>query len=140
LGKALSEVRILHFVFVATWFLFLLLPWYLGSSSLGLPDYLPIVLGLVCVSDIAIASVLRTRYISTSAEILRAEPENQAALAKWRMGNVISFTFAQTVTLFGFLLRFLGAQWKVAGVFFAAGLLLLLLWTPRAITTTDGRS
>ncbi len=35
------------------------------------------------------------------------------------------------VPLFGLLLKFLGASWNVAGPFFAVGILLMLVWTPR---------
>jgi hypothetical protein len=31
----------------------------------------------------------------------------------------------------GFLVKMLGADWRTAGPFFAAGILLMVLWTPR---------
>ena len=117
MDKTLAEVRILHFVFVATWFVFLLLPWYSGTRDIGLPTFFPAALAFVCLTDITIAFVLRTRYVSNSAETLRLEPENRATLAKWRTGNLVSFAFAQTVTLFGFLVRFFGWGWNIAEYF-----------------------
>jgi len=33
--------------------------------------------------------------------------------------------------LFGVVLKFLGVRWTVAGLFFAFGLVLLVLWMPR---------
>jgi hypothetical protein len=61
---------------------------------------------------------------------LNEQPENTQALVQWRSVNIVSFAQAETVTLFGVALKFLGAGWPVAGVFFFAGLA-LLLWTPR---------
>ena len=58
-------------------------------------------------------------------------PNDPAALNQWRLGMIGSFVFAETIALLGFVLRFLGAQWKIAGSFFAFAILLMLLWTPR---------
>jgi len=43
-------------------------------------------------------------------EVLRSEPENGVALAQWHVGNIFSFAQAETVTLFGVVLKFLGAS------------------------------
>jgi hypothetical protein len=134
--KAFREIRLLHLGFVATWFLLLLVFEFISPVKSSLPAYFPAALGLVCITDITIGFVQRTRYISAATEILRAEPQSQVGLAKWRMANILSFTFAQTVTLFGFLLKFLGWSWNIAGIFFGVGLALLLLWTPRKIQLT----
>jgi hypothetical protein len=48
-------------------------------------------------------------------------------------GNLVSFAFAESVMLFGVVLKFLGERWSVASLFFGVGLLLLLLWSPRKI-------
>jgi hypothetical protein len=64
-------------------------------------------------------------------EVLQREPEDSAALARWRFANILSCAFAESVTLLGFALKVLGASWGIAGWFFAGGLILLLLWTPR---------
>jgi len=75
----------------------------------------------------------RSRHLSEAAKILGQDPVNRSGIAKWRMANVLSFAFAQTVTLFGFVLRFLDVEWKIAGVFYGVGFLLLILWAPRRI-------
>jgi len=133
--EALKAVRQLHIAFVTTWFLFLLLFKFLPPPTGSPPAFLPTAMGMVCVSDVTLAFFWRSRYVSASIEILRAQPENASALARWRTGNILSFAMAETVTLFGFALRYLGAPWNVAGIFFAVGLALLLLWTPRAISS-----
>ncbi len=46
---------------------------------------------------------------------------------------MLSFCIAETITLFGLVLKFLGFDWNTAAIFFAAGMLLLLLWMPRKI-------
>ncbi|HWZ98384.1 MAG TPA: hypothetical protein VN025_11540 [Candidatus Dormibacteraeota bacterium] len=131
--KTLQQVRVLHAMFVVTWFLFIVVIKFIqtGPSAGTVPAFFPFALGFVCVSEIGVALFLRERFIASAETVLRVDPENQPAMAKWRTGNLLSFCFAETITLFGLLLKLLGSQWKVAAIFFATGLLLLLLWTPR---------
>jgi hypothetical protein len=132
--QTLQQVRILHVAFVMTWFLFILVLKFVqppfGTTA---PEFFPLALGFVCVSEIGLALFFRARLIAPSEAVLRSDSGNKAALAKWRTGNLLSFCFAETITLFGLMLKLLGFGWKVAGVFFAGGLILLLVWAPRKI-------
>ena len=110
-----------------SWFLFLLQIKIVNPQQRPIPVIFPAAMGAASISEIGLALFFRARYISSGAEILRSDPENPAALAKWRMGNLLSFVFAETVTLFGLVLKFLGEGCSVAGIFFAAGLILMFL-------------
>lgn len=44
---------------------------------------------------------------------------------------ILSFVFSETIILFGLALRILGVPWKLAGLFYAVGTLLLLACTPK---------
>lgn len=131
--KAFREIQLVHFVFVATWFMFLLIFRFISPTQSSLPPYFPGVLGLVCAADVTIGFVRRRYYFSAATELLRVEPESRAGLAKWRVANIVSFVFAETVTLVGFVVRFLGWGWNIAGIFYDVGLFLLILWSPRKI-------
>ena len=74
---------------------------------------------------------MRGKQLEMAAEVLRREPEDRSALARWRFANILSCAFAESVTLLGFALKVLEASWGIAGWFFAGGLILLLLWAPR---------
>ena len=132
--QTLQQVRILHVAFVTTWFLFILLLKFVqppfGTTA---PEFFPLALGFVCISEVGLALFFRARLIAASETVLRSDPDDKAALAKWRTGNLLSFCFAETITLFGLMLKFLGFGWKAAGAFFVGGLILLLLWAPRKI-------
>src|SRR5215470_3176790 len=128
----------MHLTFVAAWFCLLFLFKFISPMNNSLPTYFPALLGLVSITDIAIGSIRRARYLSDAADILHTEPENRTGLAKWRIANILSFAFAQTVSLFGFLLKLLGWNWNIAGIFFGVGLALLLWWTPRRIQAMPG--
>lgn len=134
--QALQQVRIIHGGFIVSWFLFILLIKFVlpaAGTSPDVPEFLPIVFGILCISEIGIAMFLRARFIGGSESNLRGDPDNPAALAKWRMGNLLSFVFAETITLFGLCLKFIGFGWNIVGAFFAVGMIMLLLWTPRKI-------
>lgn len=128
------DIRLVHVAFFVTWFLFI----FVIEIARPAPDanastIIPAVLGLVGFSEIGLGFFLRSRFIEGAETVLRADPENQSAKQKWRTGNLLAFCFAETITLFGVVLKFLGYEWKIAGVFFGVGLLLLILWTPRKI-------
>lgn len=131
LKNALTAARVVHAAFTTTWFLFLLVIHLSAPVRQHVSLTFVQALVLVAVTDVALALYLRSQYIGRSVEALREQPEDASALAKWRTGNVVSFTLAETITLCGLALRFLGADWRIAGPFFAVGLMLLLLWFPR---------
>jgi hypothetical protein len=62
---------------------------------------------------------------------LGVDPQDATSLKQWRSGQIVSFAFAESVVLYGFLLKFLGAGWNIAGMFFVVGILVLLAWTPK---------
>jgi hypothetical protein len=136
LQKAFLQVRLLHTAFLVTWFLLIFVIVEIieqGTLAGSAPPFLPIILSFVCLSEIGVALVFRARFIGEAETILRGDPENTVAIAKWRTGNLFSFCVAETIALFGFVLRFMGFGWNVAGAFFVGGLIMLLLWTPRKI-------
>lgn len=134
MNNTLQQVRILYGGFLTTWFLFVVVAKLFLPSSTGaanLPSFFPAVLGVFVIFEIGLALFLRTRFITGAEAALGVNPEDQPAIARWRTGNLLSFCFAETVTLFGLVLKALGFDWREAAVFFAVGLLLLLVWAPR---------
>jgi len=129
--STLKNVKILHLAFLFTVPLFLLQLHLLHPAEHGVSNTVIFGFGAACLLDIVIASRFRDRMIAPSKELLRANPEDTAALNRWRAGSIISFTYAETIVLFGFALKVLGVGWNIAGIFFVVGILLLLAWTPR---------
>ena len=74
---------------------------------------------------------IRQRMISPAQQILRSQPEDALALARWRAGNIVTFALAEAVALYGLVLRMLGAKLLQALPFYAAGAVLMLVFTPR---------
>jgi hypothetical protein len=131
LAKTYRQLRLLHFMFVRTWFLFILCVQIVKPQPRAVQPMILYALAALAITDVASGVALRKKRVDAPMEVLRSEPENAAALAQWRGGNIFSFAQAETVTLFGVALKFLGASWLTAGFFFFVGLVLILLWTPR---------
>ena len=88
-------------------------------------------IAFVCLNNIGLAGFFRSRFVKRSEDSLPSNPTDESALKRWRQGVLNSPIMAYGVVLFGFLLKFLGATWGIAGWFFLVGVLLLLAWTPR---------
>ena len=80
---------------------------------------------------------VRRRVIFRSSQALAKDSSNPKALRQWEVGHVIGLAMAEGVVQWGLVVRMVlgGALWQ-ASLFYAAGLLLLLLWTPRMPTPT----
>jgi hypothetical protein len=57
---------------------------------------------------------------------------------RWLTGHVIRFATAESVALFGFVLRMMGSYSNLVIALFASSLILLLLWQPGAVPTETG--
>jgi len=131
LANSRRAVRILHMAFVVAWFLFVLVVVLVKPPVQPMQPFLPFLFALAALGSVSLGFVFRKARIDRPLEVLRNAPDNPQALIQWRSGNLALFVLAETVTLMGLVLKFLGATWTVAGVFFFAGLFLTLLWTPR---------
>jgi predicted acyltransferase len=93
-------------------------------------------IAFLCLIIIGVAIFLRSRMVAETAAKLSTNPQDTELLNRWRMGVITSFTFAETIVLFGFLLKILGARWNVAGAFLVTGILLLAAWRPKLEVST----
>jgi hypothetical protein len=75
---------------------------------------------------------LRRRIIGRSEKALAKNASDTKALKQWEAGQIIGLAFAEAIVLWGVVLRVVlsCALWQ-ASLFYAAGLFLQLLWTPR---------
>jgi hypothetical protein len=128
---ALRNVRILHAVFLLTMFLYIVVLRLIQSADQTVPAGIVFAFALVAFSDVGIALFIRSRKVRASEEKLRTQPNDPGTLNQWRVGTIISFVLAETIGLLGFILKFLGAEWKIAGAFLAFAIFLMFLWMPR---------
>jgi len=75
---------------------------------------------------------LRRKLLNRSRQALTKDSSDPKGLKQWEAGHILSLSMALGVAVWGLLIRFVlvGARWQ-ASLFYAAGIFLLLLWTPR---------
>ncbi len=138
INRALLEVRVLHGFFVITILLFIFVIFQANPQEQPLEKVIPLAVAAVNVATIFAGVILRSRILTPSVGILRSNPGNTQALGRWRLGQLLSFTLAESIALFGLALKFVGADWKTVGPFFAASILLLLFWIPKLDVAPTG--
>ena len=129
--ETISKVRLLHLTFITTIFLFVLAIEVSHFGEQPVSAQILVAIQYVTIIDILIGLMMRRKFMEAALEALKRTPEDANALLRWRNANIYSFVHAETVALFGVVLKFLGSSWRLAGPFFVIALLLLLWWTPR---------
>jgi hypothetical protein len=130
--KALRTARIFHIALLAAAIAYMALPVLVDfgiKQQLG--SIFPSALAGTCVVILGLAIFLRKTRIMPAEEILRSNPEDNAAALRWRGGVVVSLVFCESIVLYGLVLRILGVPWAVSGIFYAVGIFFLLAWWPR---------
>jgi hypothetical protein len=74
----------------------------------------------------------RSKIGASEAALVQA-PEDRSLIAKRHQLQIFLFAFSEAVVLFGFLTRFMGASLTQSVPFYAAGLFLILLSSPRKL-------
>ena len=80
-------------------------------------------------------SVLSTcrRRAREASDIVRSHPDDVSAIRRWRAANTVSLCVSFALPLYGWILRVIGGTLLEAVPFYASGLLLLLISTPRRL-------
>jgi hypothetical protein len=92
---------------------------------------LPIVFGIVSLQVIGITLYFRTTKIRPALEILQMKPDDPTALQQWRFDAILTAVLLESIVLYGFALRFLGAPAKTSWLFYSVGIVLMFFWWPQ---------
>jgi nitrate/nitrite transporter NarK len=129
--KNLRSLRIIHIAFVFAAVAYAVVP--LPSRS-GLHVHLTIMLfeyGTVALALGTASIFIRISVVQPAIAALRDNPEDGAAVGRWRAGILLSLVFSEALVLSGMMLRLVGASWNIYGVFYATGIFFLLVCKPR---------
>jgi hypothetical protein len=94
-------------------------------------SFLLIPFGVMALLEVAVLFFLRQRVLGSAIAVLGSQPEDPAALAKWRAGNIISWAFGVSIGLYGVVLRYTGFSFREVIPFLIAGFCLILFLAPR---------
>ena len=99
-------------------------------SRVTLNPTILVVLAIVALVDVVVLLAIRRAYVTRSAMILASDPENPAAIARWKSGQLITYALGEAVALYGIVLHFLGSTISQTALFFAGGVFIILIFPP----------
>ena len=132
--EAVRSIRILNGVFLMTVFLYAVIGEQLAGSGWegAYLKMLRLFLSPVALVLSVIALFFGWQKARGAEEELLRDPQNMDALVRWKSGHIAAFISCETVALLGLVVRFSGGALRDAAPFYIGGLILLLLFFPRA--------
>src|SRR5262245_3614681 len=106
--KTLGTTRLMHGAFLTTVLVFILVARLAGPPERPVAPEIALAIAAVACADMVVGFALRRRFLQRATDALTSDGEARA-LAAWRFANLYSFAHAETVVLFGLVLKFLGA-------------------------------
>jgi hypothetical protein len=89
------------------------------------------VLTFMAVTMVAVIMMLRRLFIKPAVDALGTLDTSPVIVNRWRTGYIVSYALSEAIALYGLVLRFLGFTLSQVAPFYVAGIILLLLLSPR---------
>jgi len=130
--QQLRVLRIVHAAMLAAAVLYIFLPETVNRDRVEEPSQLTyLAVAVMAAFSVGAALMVRQAMVGRASETLQLHPEDIAAVRRWFAGNMILFALCESVVVYGLALRSIGATWVQVAPFYAAGIILLLLFAPR---------
>jgi hypothetical protein len=129
--SSLRQMNIIKMVMLASIVLYAIMAERMASVNNRVADSFFFAIAVMAVLMAITCFVLRRILVGPAEQTLQREPENKAALQRWRGGHMPVMAVSEAVALFGFVLRFQGAPLIRVAPFYIAGALLMLMLGPR---------
>jgi len=135
LRASLSKLRLFQFAIIASIPMFAWVAEMVsrpGSNSWTLRHWVVAAFALWTVFG---GARVRGRMLARAATALAKDASELKAVKQWEAGHVLGMAFAESLALWGVVVRMVlgGALWQ-ASLFYSVSLVLLLYWTPRLPT------
>jgi hypothetical protein len=129
---ARRAVQIVRIALLVSILLYVLIGERVGQITAAAPlRNLYFLLTLVALTTVGMIFAVWRLFVLRSEATLAAQPEDKAALKRWRSGYIISYSLCEVVALFGLALRILGFALSEVAPFYLVGFVLILLFSPR---------
>jgi cytochrome b561 len=128
----LRTIRYIHFAILVSVVLYIALAEFVKRDSNGdISSEIYWTLAIVGAGLAATAFLVRQMMLDPAHQTLHLEPNDAAAVGRWRVGHIMIFSCCEGLVICGFLARFLDSSVTQALPFYAVGIILLLLFYPR---------
>jgi hypothetical protein len=129
-----GTIRILRLVqraLLASIFLYAIIGEVVGSSARGANPSLSYAFTTAAVAIVGAIFVVRRTLVFRSAENLTSHPDDSLTLSHWKSGYLATYALCETLALFGFVLRFTGANFQQSLPYYIGGFVMLSFFGPR---------
>ena len=82
------------------------------------------------VMNVGVILVIRRQFVARAEAALRDNPADAPALVPWRAGYIATCEIAESIALFGLVLRLVGFSLAQAAPFFIAAFVIILFFRP----------
>ena len=122
-------VRVMQFTFIVSVLLFMFVLHVIHPATQSVDSTMQWSI-VFCAIASAMAGFIMQRVIRNAPDRPNALGQTSTPQGRWLTGHVIRFATAESVALFGFVLRMMGDSSNVVVALFAGSLLLLVVWQP----------
>lgn len=130
MGAALRSVRVVQIAMLVSIGMFVVVG-EMASRPLTPDATVLYAISFASISVVGAILVVRKTLVLQSEAQLRERPEDTAILDRWRMGYIVTYVLCEALALFGLVLRIVGFPLVSVWPYYAASVVLFLLFWPR---------
>jgi hypothetical protein len=127
--KPVFTVRVMQIAFIVSVLMFICVLHVTHPPVQNVDSTFQWIIVFIAISSAIAGFIVQKLMLRPPNPSLPQKP-NSTPQARWFTGHVIRFATAESVALFGFVLRSLGSTSVVVTLLFGGSLLLLLFWQP----------
>jgi hypothetical protein len=131
MDSTLRTLRVIYAAFLGSVIVFFLAGEVVNPPRSNELDIMLFPLSFIGIATLGLGVYLRKSTLGPARDALRLHPDDVGAVAAWRRGNVLAFVFAESVAMFGLMVRFVTGSRELAWPFLIAGGVALVLWAPK---------
>jgi hypothetical protein len=134
MNPVIRVVRTLQIVIVVSVLMFIRILYIVHPVSRIVNASVQWVIVLCAIASASSGFILQSMLLRSRSRSLPAT-QSSSPRGRWFLGHILRFATAESVALFGLVLRMIGSSSILVAVLFVISLLLLLLWQPGTIPT-----
>jgi len=138
MNPAIRVVRTMQIAFIVSVLLFLFVLHTLNPAAQNVSASFQWGIVLCAIASAGMGFIGQRAFLRPSAPSLPTN-QNPTPLARWFSGHLLRFATAESVALFGFVLRMWGSTSILVYLLFGGSLLLLLTWRPGTVPPSAGQ-
>ncbi|HEY7096548.1 MAG TPA: hypothetical protein VH437_07485 [Terriglobales bacterium] len=131
MDPALRVVKLIRIAMLVSVVLYVVIAEMAAPKSAAPPNLIIFyVLTFMAITSVILIMGFRRFWIVPAAAALPM-PVPDAAINRWRTGYILAYAFAETIALYGLVLRFLGFSLSQVAPFYLAAFVLLMMLAPQ---------